>query len=274
MAGIAPLQLLTDLSPVEDIVLNANFDEVKKGLTETMEVYRNIVVTEESIQSAKADRAKINNVSKQIDEFRRTIKKIYSEPVAVFEKKCKELTEICDNASNNLDTQIKSFENDEKNRKIERLKEFFNENNETDDMLSWDSVFDPRWGNKTFPEAEAEQTILDKIEKAKQDVEAIRLLGSDQEAALLLIYRQTGNLSYCIQKNEELKKLAEIAKRRNEEEERRKAEEQQKEEQYPKPDPEKEEEILTATFKVKCTKVQLLELKYFLVSHNIEFSKP
>ncbi len=72
-------------------VINANFEEVKVSLIETMEKYKGIVVTEEGLKDCKATQKDLAKIRNDIDTYRKLIKKEMTAPITEFENKCKEL---------------------------------------------------------------------------------------------------------------------------------------------------------------------------------------
>ena len=98
------------LDLVRSADIQANFDECKAALNEMMGPYKSLVIMEADLPQAKADRARIRRVAARIDEARKEVKRVYSEPLKQFEDKCKELTAICAEADSNIDTQVKAFE--------------------------------------------------------------------------------------------------------------------------------------------------------------------
>lgn len=72
-------------------VINANFEEVKVSLIETMEKYKGIVVTEDGLKGCKATQKDLAKIRNDIDTYRKLIKKEMTAPITEFENKCKEL---------------------------------------------------------------------------------------------------------------------------------------------------------------------------------------
>ena len=77
----------TALDTIKNTQLSANFAEMKEALTEFIEPYAQLIVNEDAITEAKADRAKINAVAKHVDDYRKLVKKVYTEPLKQFEDK-------------------------------------------------------------------------------------------------------------------------------------------------------------------------------------------
>ncbi len=72
-------------------VINANFEEVKASLIETMEKYKGIVVTEDGLKDCKATQKDLAKIRRDIDTYRKLIKKEMTAPIIEFENECKEI---------------------------------------------------------------------------------------------------------------------------------------------------------------------------------------
>lgn len=62
------IRMITDLDKALPQSIAFNFEEVKTWLTENLASYKSMVVTEDEIGAAKADKAKISKLSKTISE--------------------------------------------------------------------------------------------------------------------------------------------------------------------------------------------------------------
>lgn len=280
------------LAVVRSTVINANFDEVKAALTEMVEPYRNLIVTEDGIAAAKNDRARIRKVASRVDELRKEVKKVYSEPLAVFEAKCKELVSICNEGSNNLDEQIKAFEETEKAQKIDALRAEYEAvaDDEIREYLPWGYVNNPKWANKGYKSEDAVAEIQAAVAATRSDLEAIRTMGGDDTAYLLDVYRQTRDLSAVIRKQAELTAMREREEQRRRETEMRKAQMEKARAEAaaakPKMEPEPEtvyepavtvdigeSEMVTVTFCVTCSKAQLKALGAYMRENGISYRR-
>lgn len=72
-------------------VIDANFEEVKMSLIDTMDKYKGIVVTEEGLKDCKATQKDLAKIRNDIDTYRKLVKKEMTAPISEFENKCKEL---------------------------------------------------------------------------------------------------------------------------------------------------------------------------------------
>lgn len=94
-----------------------NFDELKGQLSERLENYKGLVVTEDNEREVTKDKAELNKLVKAIDDYRKNQKKEMSAPITEFENKCKELTRLVTNVVTPIADQLKVFEDARKEEK-------------------------------------------------------------------------------------------------------------------------------------------------------------
>lgn len=295
-------KVTTDLEAAIPRSLDANFAEVREWLTDALEPYRSMAVTEEAISDGKAARAKINKLSKAISDQRIAVKKRYLEPYTAFEAQAKELCEICDAASGNLDKQIKEIEERRKVEKLDGLREYFRQKaDQAEGCLVWEDVFNQKWGNAGFSVEAAQKEIDDKIATCRSDIATIREMDTPYTAALLADYLKTHDLAAVIRKDAELKRVAaeeakrqaaieaarKEAERKAAEAERNKAETVEievavdEDDDTPPWDTDEPEDATEATadpviqmdFRVWATGAQLAELGKYLRDNGIRYGK-
>lgn len=205
---LGELELRVDqeaLAAVQQLRIPANFEEVGAVLKEKLVPYSTLIVTPDTIPDAKAARANVNRLRSNIDEYRKTVKKLLSAPAAEFEANCKPLIAMCDEAAGNIDSQVKAFERREKDQKIASLRIFFNEKiGEDVRYLSFEDIQNPKWENKTYSEEAAQKDIVSAITTVRSSLGAIHSLHSPFEAALIDQYLKTRDLAACMQQNEKL----------------------------------------------------------------------
>lgn len=297
MSGAMEFSISTDLTPLRNFDIQANFDECKAWLDENLAPYRTMVVTEDGIASAKSYRATIRKVAARIDECRKMAKEAAMQSYKPFEEKCKALTALCDESAANLDGQIKAFDEAKKAEKGERLRAFFNQSiGEMNDFLTFDAVYNPRWLNATYSEEQARKDIICEIAKCANAVESLRALHSEFETTLLDEFRRTHDLAACLKRNENLMRLKEIEetrKRMRREQEQdavnkvtaARAAEASAPQQVAPPKPEEPIEAvhpakaaeppqtLELVFYVRGTMEQLNGLKQYMKDHDIQFGR-
>ena len=204
----AEFRITTDLAPLRQFQIEANFEETKAWLTENLEPLRTMAVTAESMSQCKQYRASIRKVSARIDESRKMAKAAALEAYSGFETKCRELTALCEEAAGALDVQIKAMEEAAKQEKKDRLAAYFAQ--VVGDMAEWltfDDCFNPKWLNATYAESTAQMDICAAIDRCRADLNAIRALHSEFETTLLDEYTRTRNISAVLVKNETLGRM-------------------------------------------------------------------
>ena len=220
----------TALETVKNTKLTANFAEMKEALTEFIEPYTQVIVSEDAISEAKADRAKINAVAKHIDDYRKLVKKVYTEPLKQFEDKCKELVSICDQGKSNIDYQLTEFEEKRKQETLSYLEDYYfhKVTKENPEYITFKQALHPKWENKTVSLEECQKYINDTVQKVDKEVNTIRSLHSQWETSLLDEYSRTHDLLSALALNERLtekaQQEAERKRKAQEEYERRQAE--------------------------------------------------
>lgn len=258
-------KLTTDIQRSIPHELSFNYEEIRGWLIENLAGYKKMAVTKDSILDAKAARAKVNNLSKSISEYRVQVKRQYMVPFEDFERKAKELSAICAETSSVLDTQIKEIEDKEKDMKIQDLRNFFNQNvGDSAPYIVFERIYNPKWANKTFSIEDARKEILTQIGKCVIDIGAIRGLKSPYEAALLDEYVETGNVAACVQKNAKLIQIAQTE--RQEEKKQAKAEEDDDVQRQ-------NEAIFKITFTAMGTKNQLTGLANYMRAAKIPYKR-
>lgn len=195
-----------DIQALIPKTIDANFAEISNWLTEVLEPYQNLAVTEETLASAKEIKAKINKVTRTIDDYRKTVKKQYMQPYTDFEEKCKKLTNMCLETSVKIDTQVKEITDKRKAEKIAELKAFFDmEAKSVKDYCTWEQCYNEKWGNFTYKVEDAQKEITDFAFETHQDVETIKELHSEFGISLLNEYTKTHDLRAVLSMESALK---------------------------------------------------------------------
>lgn len=274
-------QITSDLAPLRNAQITANFEEVHAFLTEELAPYRELAVTPETIPQAKTYRASIRKIRDRIDENRKLAKAAALSAYEPFEAKCKQLTALCDEAANAIDAQVKAFEDARKAEKINALWAYFDVTaaaRDVDEYITFEDVYNKRWENSTFTEQNAREEIDKAVARCENDLSAIKQLNSEFYLTLLDYYRTTHDLASVIAKNNALMaaKAAEDKRRETEQKAQAVLAEaiQHGQDEAQRIDAAVEQvapEVRVVKFWVKCTKPQLNELGAFLVAHGIEY---
>lgn len=166
-----------------------NFDELKGQLSERLENYKGLVVTEDNEREVTKDKAELNKLVKAIDDYRKNQKKEMSAPITEFENKCKELTSLVTNVVTPIADQLKAFEDarkEEKRTEVQRQVEKVINNlglNQTyssqldiiDKYLNktqklTDTINDLEKRGKILKQAQDQEELLEKAKREKIDL--------------------------------------------------------------------------------------------------------
>jgi len=277
-------------NPTEDGFIQAidfNHEELKKELATRLEKYNNLVYSESSIKEAKTDRASLNKLKEAIETRRKEIKAQCLKPYQDFEAKIKEIVAMIDKPIAAIDTQVKSYEQIKKDEKLEGIKTFYADKvMDLADLVSFEKIFNPKWLNATYKEADIQKEISDLFVKVESDIQVIRELQSEYEKQMVYAYLKNFDLTVALQEKksqeEQAAKLAEY-KRQQEEKRRQQAPtppppapeplQQSKPEPEPINKPERTEKLYTLDFRVQGTATQIQALKQFLNDNGIKYGK-
>ena len=152
-----------------------NKDEIKKAVISITEQYKGLAYTEEQLQEAKADRAKLNAMKKDISDRRIQVKNALLEPYNVFEAEVNEVVALIEEPIAMIDEQIVAYEERTKEEKKQTLEKFFTENRaDLPELITFDKIFNPKWLNKTASLSSCKKEIKKTIEDITADLSVIR----------------------------------------------------------------------------------------------------
>lgn len=203
----------TDLTMINPQEIVFNKEELKAELSSNLEIYKGLIVTEDTLPQAKAVRATVNKVSTAINDEKKRIKKIMSDPVTRFETDVKELLTMCESVSSAIDVQIKAFEDATKAEKKAALQATFTAATyKIAQYAAFEEVFEPRWLNATFSVGEAEKAIDQFAERRAMDVAALEEIDAEPTIKAMLVsrFKQTKNLSDVLRLKKEIDERARL----------------------------------------------------------------
>lgn len=266
-----------------------NIQLLKQELTDRLEYYRTLVVTEAGIKDAKADKAALNKLKAAIDGQRKEVKRQTMALYEPLEKECRELLSMIDEPIRAIDDQIKAFDEQKKQAKYAELVEFFGKVN-TLDFVKIEHVLNPKWGNATMKLDALKSEMSGEIQRIVDDYAEVKNLYADSPMFTAIIQRfettrdKGAALAYAaeIERKEQARREREAAERA-----RLEAEQAQ---QGPEPEPipveksftaqsdtvaktvEQPEPVGTVTFSVTGTRSQIVAVRDFMKSNGITFT--
>ena len=179
--------------------IDFNFEDLKDALTAELELYKNLVFTEDTKADAKKTVAELRKLKKQISDKRIEVKKLYMQPYTDFEAKVKELDKLINEPIAYISEQIDAFEQ----KRIEEKRELINEIylelvSEREDIAGYaelNRVYDSKWENSSTSKKTIQEAITSYLESVANDIAAIESMESEYEAKALMRYKETGVLS-------------------------------------------------------------------------------
>lgn len=220
-----------------------NYDELKAALLQKLEYYKGLVYTEDQIKEAKADRANLNALATAIDSKRKGIKKQCLQPYEQFEAQIKDLLAIIKEPVALIDSQIKGYEEEKKQKKLEEVKALFEKLKDAEseelEFVSFEQIFEDKFLNASISLKMVETVINNKFNAIKCNLKTIAEL-KEYSFEATEVYKETLNLNEALEK---AKYMVEIAKKKAEEE--RKEQEKEEEVKEVVPDLQEAEEPAT-----------------------------
>lgn len=101
--------------------IEANFNVIKSDLEKHLKTYEGLVVEEGNLGDYKKDKIALNKLANAIDDKRKEVNKVMEAPIKAFGKEMKDLHSKVKVQVKNLETQIKFFEDNKKQEKLNAI---------------------------------------------------------------------------------------------------------------------------------------------------------
>lgn len=211
-------------------VIGFNFEEIKEKLNSELEIYKNMIFTEDSKTEAKKTIASLRKLKKSVNDKKLEVKKSFMIPYTNFETQVKELDNLIDEPINFINNQVEEFER----RRVEEKKsliseiytEIMTEHGEASGYLPLQRIYDSKWENATTTKKAITEAIAERVDHVEKDFCIIRSMESEFKDNGIEKYKATLELSDAIEVMNQYQKQKEEILRRQEEEAKRKAEEE------------------------------------------------
>ena len=275
-----------------------NFEDLKTEITASALEYETSVYTDDTIKAAKADRAKLNKFIDALTGKRTEIRKALLKPDEQFGQEIKELTGIVQKAIDNIDAQVKGYEQRQREEKTAKVREFYEENiHDLSSILPFERVFKPEYANASTTMKSIKEDILALIQKVDEGLAIINEVDSKFAGDMKEVFLHTYDIGAAMAERNRLEAAEEKRKAYEEEQARKKAERETamqaqtsrvinagrapvtysppvKTQSVVQPTPvveTVEDPVHVLDFRVHATKTQLDKLKDFLKANNIRF---
>ena len=136
----------------------SNFEDLAKSVTMLVDKYKGMVVTDDTTTEARKSQAELNAAIKQIEDFRKAIKKEYNEPYNAFKASTDKLKESLEAAKQPIKDALDKYAEEAKRERQIMAKKDLNDILEARDLKPDDVEMQDAWFG----------TQLSKIERLKQ----------------------------------------------------------------------------------------------------------
>lgn len=149
-----------------------NKEAVEAYVNEALEKYVGIVYTDDMIDDAKKDRAKLNALEKQLAKAFTATKDVYLGPLTELETVTKDLRQKIKKMSGEIDTQVKSYEDALKqDKKNDLYRVYTTAAGALAVLVPFEKIFNERWLNKTYAFSTAEKELKTIIEEKRLELD-------------------------------------------------------------------------------------------------------
>lgn len=187
-----------------------NFEEIKLKLEERISKYASLVYTDAQILLAKKDRAELNKLKSEIETKRKEIKTKCLQPYEAFEIKVKELVALVEKPINEIDKQVKSYEETQKEYKKKQLVDFYIEKaGSLPTIIPFEKIFNEKWLNQTVKLQTAKDEMLSQINLINNAFTIIDDLKTEYSIQVKDKFIQTLDLQLALSENKRLTEQAE-----------------------------------------------------------------
>lgn len=261
--------------------IDFNFEDLKDALTAELELYKNLVFTEDTKADAKKTVAELRKLKKQISDKRIEVKKLYMQPYTDFEAKVKELDKLINEPIAYISEQIDVFEQ----KRIEEKRELINKIylelvSEREDIAGYaelNRVYDSKWENASTSKKTIQEAIISYLDSVDNDIAAIKSMESEYETKALMRYKETVVLSDALLTIRQWEKQKEEILKAEEE----KHAEIEADEILDAPEPieefteptEKNDIMKTARYEVKVDPFQQTQLECYMQECGIQYRR-
>ena len=276
-------RLTTDLDTALPAEISFNSEEIEAWLTERLDHYTHLVVTEDTIRESKDDIARLRKLRDAIDTRRKDVKKQWMAPYTAFETQVKRLTALIDKPILAIDGQLKGFEEQRKEEKRQQISAVYDETvpHELKSIITLDRIMDPKWLNATVSMKKVSEAMADIVKRTQADMLILDTVEPEFKAAVLDHYMRTRDVMAALQYKQSMMAAQEAARKREEAKAEQVAAEQVKAatepareaEKVPETEPAQAEPVYVLRLELHLTQAQSRALKQFLVDNGIDHMK-
>lgn len=158
------------MNEINEIKINAI--EFANKIKKEYDKLNSLVITnDEDLKYAKKEKAEVNKNLKKIEDKRKEIKKIITNPYLEIEKEFKIITTEIKDISNKLNIKISEKEEEEKVEKLNEIKEIFHKLELISSLrINFDLIFNEKMLNKTYKVKNIEEEFKGKFKNIQKEL--------------------------------------------------------------------------------------------------------
>lgn len=198
----------------QPVIISGNFEEMQQELSNMMQAYAGLEVTEANLPERKKDIATLRKIKTAIEDKRKAAKKDYEKPFKAFESECKKLTGIIDKEIDRINADMDVYEKKRiADKKLTIAHLYAKTVGDFAEYIPLESIYRQQWDNKTY----SENAIICDIQEAcltvRDDLKTIENFCGEWAEECKAVYLGSGNnLNAALQRAKDLdtaKKAAE-----------------------------------------------------------------
>ncbi|MDP4430203.1 DUF1351 domain-containing protein [Enterococcus faecalis] len=168
---MADLQVTVEVSPSKIIINNEK--QLSAMVDETVNHYSKLIFNENNLPDAKQARADLNKVSGLLDKKRIEVKKEFNKPLDTFETTINAFKEKIEEAKNIIDKNIKSYEENDREARKEKVQAKINEISAAKNIHPDAIKIESSWTNKgSFTQkGELKKKVIEEIETVASEID-------------------------------------------------------------------------------------------------------
>lgn len=182
--------------------LTTNAKDIKALVEQSLPNYDIQNYSEDNIETAKKDKAMLNNASKVLNAKRIEIEKEFMKPFVEFKEIIAETVKLISECSSKIDMVVKESDQKAKGEKRDKISAFWHSTGFT--LVPLNKIFDEKWLNKTVKDKIIEAEINAKISEIKDGLSTLEAIGEDAET-LKAMYIDNLNINETIKYSNTLK---------------------------------------------------------------------
>ena len=137
----------------QPVIISGNFEEMQQELSNMMQAYAGLEVTEANLPERKKDIATLRKIKTAIEDKRKAAKKDYEKPFKAFESECKKLTGIIDKEIDRINADMDVYEKKRiADKKLTIAHLYAKTVGDFAEYIPLESIYRQQWDNKTYSE--------------------------------------------------------------------------------------------------------------------------